>query len=813
MDTATREAGPDVAPSGAGRPSRATRIAVAVAGPGLIVASVLVAMRGFAFLPRLTNQHPDILSQWLPWSCFMGDALSDGRVPLWNPFEMAGRPFAADAQSGWLSITTMLASRLFGCGDGLRAMIVAYPIIAGVGLWWFLRREGLGRIAATAGGLSIAMTIAASSVAVALPFAGFLAWTPFVLVGASGFYSASGWRRAPWLALGAFAWGQVATAHMSHGLAICTGFAVAYVVTRAARDVRAGALSERSAVAFAVGFVAFLPLANLAILVPRLELIARSSLSAGYGELAGTVVDAQGLLDRPIPDHGIWSGWPLALASTPGAYVGAVIVLAIPFAFRDRPRRFLVWAIGVAGLIGYLLTLTLFVGAGWFRALVLRLPFGDVYLHNPGRLRYAAYLAVPVLGAVGVQALLDRRPESVSALRVVAIAGGAFLLVALLAGADPARLVVFTLASAALIAVVWALVNQRRWAPAALAGVLVAELTAGALWSAAYRGGTIYFGLEGETRAVLVNGPLRWPDVDLEAYLQRGPIARTIAERADGRYLAWVPPAAYFNKGYLFTQDEADWPALLLGRGPLFELEDVLGYSPIQVARYWSYIRATNRLPVFYNAAVIQVPSPENVRLLGIRYLIAHEAQQLPDSIIGDRVAAEGGYVLFELDEAQPRVSVVADWRVVDDLGEALQAVTARGFDPADTAVVETDPRIAPSASRSRGSATYEEFRPEDIRIDVRAETPSLVVVRNAWEGGWEATVDGSPATVLVADGFLQAVVVPAGEHEIRLTYDDPAIGRGIAASAVAWGALAIAVAAVAVRERRTATRRLPRAS
>jgi uncharacterized membrane protein YfhO len=127
--------------------------------------------------------------------------------------------------------------------------------------------------------------------------------------------------------------------------------------------------------------------------------------------------------------------------------------------------------------------------------------------------------------------------------------------------------------------------------------------------------------------------------------------------------------------------------------------------------------------------------------------------------------------------------------------------------------VVETEPGVAPSADGSRGAATYEETRPEDIRIDVRAETSSLVVVRNAWEDGWEATVDGSPAPVLVADAFLQAVAVPAGEHEIRLTYDEPVIGRGIAASTVVWGALAIAVAAVVVRERRTATRRLPRVS
>jgi hypothetical protein len=542
-------------------------------------------------------------------------------------------------------------------------------------------------------------------------------------------------------------------------------------------------------------------------------LIARSSLQAGYGVLAGTVVDAQGLLDRPIPDHGIWSGWPLALASTPGAYVGAVIVLAVPFAFRDGPRRFLVWAIGVAGVVAYLLTLTLFVGAGWFRAVVLRLPFGDVYLHNPGRLRYAAYLAVPILGAIGVQAFLDRRHESMSALRVVAIAAGAFVLVALVAGADPARLVVFTSAAAAMIAVVWALARQRRRAPLALVGVLVAELTAGALWSSAYRGGTIYFGLEGDTRAVLVNGPLRWPEIDLAAYLEPGPIARAIAEGGDGRYLAWVPPAAYFNKGYLFTQEEADWPALLLGRGPLFELEDVLGYSPIQVPRYWSYIRVTNRLPVFYNAAVIQVPSPENVRLLGIRFLVAHEAQQLPDTISGEPVASERGYVAYELDDAQPRVSVVADWRIVDDVGQALEAVTTRGFDPAVTAVVEKQPGIVPSAERSGGSATYEVIRPEDIRIDVHAETPSLVVVRNAWEQGWEATVDGVSAPVLPADAFLQGVPVPAGEHELRLTYHEPAIGRGLALSVVVWAALAIALALLVVLERRRATSSPPRVS
>ena len=74
----------------------------------------------------------------------------------------------------------------------LRALIVLNPILAGLGLFWFLRKEGLGRIAATAGGLSLSMAVSASILAISLPFAGTLAWTPLILVGASGFFARAG---------------------------------------------------------------------------------------------------------------------------------------------------------------------------------------------------------------------------------------------------------------------------------------------------------------------------------------------------------------------------------------------------------------------------------------------------------------------------------------------------------------------------------------------------------------------------------------------------------------------------------------------
>jgi hypothetical protein len=145
---------------------------------------------------------------------------------------------------------------------------------------------------------------------------------------------------------------------------------------------------------------------------------------------------------------------------------------------------------------------------------------------------------------------------------------------------------------------------------------------------------------------------------------------------------------------------------------------------------------------------------------------------------------------------------------VVDGGGPALEAALEPGFDPAETAVIEGDPGIEPEPGATPGTATYTEVRPEDVRITVHADGPSMLVVRNTWERGWRATVDGAPAPLLRADSFLQSVPVPAGEHEVRLVYREPTIGWGLLGSAVVWAGLAAAIVSLIVAERRHATRR-----
>jgi Bacterial membrane protein YfhO len=294
--------------------------------------------------------------------------------------------------------------------------------------------------------------------------------------------------------------------------------------------------------------------------------------------------------------------------------------------------------------------------------------------------------------------------------------------------------------------------------------------------------------------------PLTWPNVSQTRFLATTPFTKILGATTD-RYLTWAPPAAYYDKGYLFTQRPQDWSSLVMERGTLFGLHDTLGYNPVQLPRYWSYIRQIDPLPVFYNASVINDPSLQDLRVLGVRYLIVPTGVQPP--VAGSVMATDGGYDLLEVPGWQPRVSVVPSWSVLTR-AQALAAVTQPGFDPASSAVLETAPGVVAAGQGSRaGTATYSEADPEHVIIDADASAPSIVVVRTAYDPGWSATVDGHPAPVLPADSFLQGVPVSAGNHRIDLVYRDADVSNGMRLGIVMWLLLMCAIGEAVVIERR----------
>ena len=489
----------------------------------------------------------------------------------------------------------------------------------------------------------------------------------------------------------------------------------------------------------------------------------------------------------------------MALGAAPGAYAGAVILLAVPAAIRAR-QRFVTAAFGVTGAVSYVLTLNALVGAQWFRSFALNLPFGDVYLHNVNRLRYLLLLVVPVLGALGIQGFLERPPPVKRALAWVGAGVALWLVVPVAVGAHPVRFVLLAIAAAAAVpALAW--LGRHRRAGLVVVAVLALELVGSAAYSQSYDGGTVFLGLEPNTLgANLIPQPLRWPRVSLDAYTRAGPIALRI-EASPSRYFTWDPPEAYIDKGYLYEQGRSTWPALENARGMLFGLPDSMGYSPVQLTRYWSWIRAVNPTPVFYNASVLHHPTVQDLQMLAVRYFIAPGSDVPP--VPASPLVREGRYVLYAARDATSLVTATTGWRLVPDGAAALRAVTDTTFDPTGPVVLQGVHGLGVGERGAAPRISWSEPSPEHLRIEVSSKEPAVVLVRNSFDPDWSASVDGGPAVkALAADYLLQAVPIAAGRHVVDLRYRDPKIGEGLLASAIVWGLFGAVLLVVAARRR-----------
>ena len=125
---------------------------------------------------------------------------------------------------------------------------------------------------------------------------------------------------------------------------------------------------------------------------------------------------------------------------------------------------------------------------------------------------------------------------------------------------------------------------------------------------------------------------------------------------------------------------------------------------------------------------------------------------------------------------------------------------------------MESPPRFPRTAGRpapvvrARAAFTWRGLQAATVRVST--PRPAILLVRNAFDPGWHATVDGQPASLQPADYVAQGVPVPAGRHEVELTYDDPTIGYGVLGSALAMVLLLGAALVARVRQR---TKRDPR--
>src|SRR5688572_8160493 len=103
--------------------------------------------------PVKNNAMPDISTQIYPWKLYTIERWKAGEIPLWNPYSFSGTPHAGNYQTAVFSPMNLLFF-VFSHIDAWSLLILFQPLLAGLGMYIFLRGLGLRKASSILGAIS-----------------------------------------------------------------------------------------------------------------------------------------------------------------------------------------------------------------------------------------------------------------------------------------------------------------------------------------------------------------------------------------------------------------------------------------------------------------------------------------------------------------------------------------------------------------------------------------------------------------------------------------------------------------------------------
>jgi len=202
------------------------------------------------------------------------------------------------------------------------------------------------------------------------------------------------------------------------------------------------------------------------------------------------------------------------------------------------------------------------------------------------------------------------------------------------------------------------------------------------------------------------------------------------------------------------------------------------------VHQLWGYDGITpNRILGFLGLASDPVVWERVEPIAAVEYYLFREADD--DWSPGERYTQQtalNGIGVWKNDAAWSRVTLVPSLKQFPDEQAVLDAMKAVDFDPKQ--VVYTDAVDVESFSGSSSvevdHAEIVNFSANLVVVNVKTASKSVLVMSDAYDPGWQATINGEPATVFPSFHAFRGVVVPSGEHYVIFKYAPRAFRIGL---------------------------------
>ena len=144
--------------------------------------------------------------------------------------------------------------------------------------------------------------------------------------------------------------------------------------------------------------------------------------------------------------------------------------------------------------------------------------------------------------------------------------------------------------------------------------------------------------------------------------------------------------------------------------------------------------------------------------------------------------AAPGNDWLVRNVNAQPLAFFVSRGAVVEGRTDFFKALAS--LDPSRCVLFQKSPPGYQPPDRVTidpgGQVDIKKWEDEEVRLQVTAQRSGYLVMTQTAYPGWKAWVDGKKVPILQAYGFLMALPIGPGSHQVRFTYQEPWLVAGL---------------------------------
>ena len=216
--------------------------------------------------------------------------------------------------------------------------------------------------------------------------------------------------------------------------------------------------------------------------------------------------------------------------------------------------------------------------------------------------------------------------------------------------------------------------------------------------------------------------------------------------------------------------------------------------NTFQAYRYWGRLKLDKRERI-ERIQITNLSQTATVSIWKLSLFNSEDGESRPlwlaPSTSWSRVFEDRGVEVLKNDRAMPRAWLVANAKAVDG-EEALRAIRGEStepFDPKETVLLEVAPHELPSLPGGKVDSANEArltgYQPTQLTIETNAPVNSVLVVSEIFYPGWQATIDGQSAEIMVADYLLRGISLPAGKHVVQMHYSPRSASFGAVISVV----------------------------